>query len=74
MYILGYSVSKQEVDKMMAEVDKDGSGKIEFAEFCELVGNKKSMAIVMIMVMVLIVFTFRVGVVKFVTRLYGYRY
>ena len=39
---LGENLSEQEVDKMVSQVDKDGSGEIEFAEFLTMMHNKIS--------------------------------
>lgn len=35
---MGQNVSEEEVKKMLAEVDDDGTGEIEFEEFCDLMG------------------------------------
>jgi len=37
---LGYTVTDDEIKKMMNEVDEDQSGKIEFPEFCQLISNR----------------------------------
>ncbi|PRW60018.1 EF hand [Chlorella sorokiniana] len=34
--LLGLSVSRREVEAMLAEVDRDGSGEVEYAEFLEI--------------------------------------
>lgn len=39
---LGENLSEQEVDAMVATVDKDGSGEIEFNEFLTMMQNKIS--------------------------------
>lgn len=40
MRALGFEPKKDEIKKMIAEVDKDGSGVIEFNEFLELMRVK----------------------------------
>lgn len=40
MRALGFDPSKEELRKMIADVDKDGSGVIDFAEFKELMTSK----------------------------------
>lgn len=37
---LGVVVSDEEIQKMIAEVDADNSGKIEFPEFCQLISSR----------------------------------
>lgn len=45
---LGFEASKQDVAKIMAEIDKDGSGTIDFDEFLNMMRTKmvKSLNIV----------------------------
>ena len=40
MRALGFEPKKEEVKKMIAEVDKEGSGTIEFQDFLELMTVK----------------------------------
>ena len=40
MKALGFEASNQEVMKMIADVDKDGNGTIEFDEFLEMMKKK----------------------------------
>ena len=40
MRSLGRNPTKEELDEMIAEVDDDGSGEIEFAEFLDLMKRK----------------------------------
>ena len=42
MRALGFEPKKQEVKKLIAEVDRDGKGVIEFADFMELMTSKIS--------------------------------
>ena len=37
---LGFEASKQDVAKIMAEIDKDGSGTIDFDEFLNMMRTK----------------------------------
>ena len=37
---LGYTITDDEIKKMMEEVDEDNSGKIEFPEFCQLISSR----------------------------------
>jgi hypothetical protein len=38
MKTMGMKLSQAELDKMMRSVDVDGSGEIDFKEFCQLLG------------------------------------
>jgi Ca2+-binding EF-hand superfamily protein len=38
MKTMGMKLSQAELDKMMRSVDADGSGEIDFKEFCQLLG------------------------------------
>lgn len=40
MRALGFEPKKEELRKMLADVDKDGSGQIDFNEFMELMTSK----------------------------------
>ena len=40
MKALGFEASKPEVAKMIAEIDKDGSGTIDFEEFLDMMKKK----------------------------------
>ncbi|KAK6642305.1 Centrin-1 [Polyplax serrata] len=40
MRALGFEPKKEEIKKMIAEVDKDGSGKLSYEEFLNLMTNK----------------------------------
>ena len=40
MLALGFEASKQDVAKIMAEIDKDGSGTIDFEEFINMMRTK----------------------------------
>jgi Ca2+-binding EF-hand superfamily protein len=40
MRSLGFEPKNEEIDKMIADIDKDGSGAIDFAEFLELMTAK----------------------------------
>ena len=40
MKALGFEASKPEVAKMIAEIDKDGSGTIDFDEFVDMMKKK----------------------------------
>lgn len=42
MRALGFEPKKEEVKKMIAEVDREGKGVIEFADFMELMTGKIS--------------------------------
>jgi len=37
---LGFNASKEEVQKMVEQIDRDGSGSIEFPEFVEMMKKK----------------------------------
>ena len=38
MRAMGFRPSKEELQELLEEIDEDGSGEIEFGEFCQ-VGN-----------------------------------
>ncbi|XP_022863315.1 caltractin-like isoform X2 [Olea europaea var. sylvestris] len=40
MRALGFEMTEEEINKMIAEVDKDGSGAIDFDEFCHMMTAK----------------------------------
>jgi centrin-2/centrin-1 len=40
MRALGFDPTKEEIKKMMTEVDKEGTGTIDFNEFLELMSKK----------------------------------
>jgi calmodulin len=40
---LGQNPTKQEIQEMINEVDDDGSGEIEFAEFCKLMEKRAAL-------------------------------
>ena len=40
MRALGFEPSKEEVKRMMAEADREGTGKIEYKDFLELMQTK----------------------------------
>ncbi|XP_051127407.1 caltractin-like [Andrographis paniculata] len=40
MRALGFEMSEEEITQMIAEVDKDGSGSIDFEEFCHMMTAK----------------------------------
>ena len=40
MRALGFEANKQEVAKMIAEIDKDNSGTIDFEEFLDMMKKK----------------------------------
>ena len=40
MRALGFEPKKEEIKKMIADIDKDGSGTIDFNEFLELMAKK----------------------------------
>jgi Ca2+-binding EF-hand superfamily protein len=40
MKALGFDVSKDEIKKMLASVDADGSGEIEFEEFLQMMTGR----------------------------------
>lgn len=40
MRALGFEPKKEEIKKMIAEVDKDGTGKISFADFLAIMTQK----------------------------------
>lgn len=48
MKALGFEASKPEVAKMIAEIDKDGSGTIDFEEFLDMM--KKKMVILILII------------------------
>ena len=42
MRALGFEPKKEEIKKLIADIDRDGSGQIDFAEFLEMMQNKMS--------------------------------
>ena len=40
MRALGFEVKKEEIKKMIADIDKDGSGSIDFQEFMTMMTAK----------------------------------
>ena len=42
MRALGFEPKKEEIKKMIADIDKDGSGTIDFTEFLEMMTSKMS--------------------------------
>jgi centrin-1 len=42
MRALGFEPKKDEIKKMISDIDKDGSGTIDFQEFLEMMTNKMS--------------------------------
>lgn len=40
MRALGFEPKKEEIKKMIADIDKDGSGTIDFSEFLEMMTAK----------------------------------
>ncbi len=40
MRALGFEPKKEEIKKMIADIDKDGSGTIDFSEFLEMMTSK----------------------------------
>merc|ERR1711975_101381 len=42
MRALGFEPKKEEIQKMIADIDKDGSGTIDFSEFLEMMTTKMS--------------------------------
>merc|ERR1719150_912806 len=42
MRALGFEPKKEEIKKMISDIDKDGSGTIDFAEFLEMMTTKMS--------------------------------
>ena len=40
MKALGFDATKQEVSKMIQDIDKDGSGTIDFEEFLDMMKKK----------------------------------
>jgi Ca2+-binding EF-hand superfamily protein len=40
MKALGFSPTKEEIEKLVLEADEDGSGDISFDEFCDMMANK----------------------------------
>ena len=41
MRALGFEVKKEELKKMISDIDNDGNGSIEFGEFLEMMTGKK---------------------------------
>ena len=42
MRALGFEPKKEEIKKMISDIDKDGSGTIDFSEFLEMMTAKMS--------------------------------
>merc|ERR1712063_170848 len=42
MRALGFEPKKEEINKMISDIDKDGSGTIDFTEFLEMMTSKMS--------------------------------
>ena len=42
MRALGFEPKKEEIKKMISDIDKDGSGTIDFTEFLEMMTSKMS--------------------------------
>jgi Ca2+-binding EF-hand superfamily protein len=40
MRALGFEPKKEEIQKMISDIDKDGSGTIDFSEFLEMMTTK----------------------------------
>jgi centrin-1 len=42
MRALGFEPKKEEIKKMISDIDKDGSGTIDFSDFLEMMTSKMS--------------------------------